>query len=64
MGYRNHFGHPKPDVVARYEARHIRLLRTDETGAIALFVENNSLTVTSARARFPHYWEEALSPQP
>ncbi len=64
VGYRNHFGHPKPDVVARYEARHIRLLRTDETGAIALFVENNSLTVTSARARFPHYWEEALSPQP
>ncbi len=62
VGYRNHFGHPKPDVVARYEARQIRLLRTDETGAIALSVEGNALTVASARARFPHYWADASEP--
>ena len=64
VGYRNHFGHPKPEVVARYQAREIRLLRTDESGAIALAVEKNTLTVTRARARFPHYWEEALPPLP
>ncbi len=59
VGYRNHFGHPKPEVMARYQERNIRLLRTDETGAVALSVEKNRLTVTGARARFPHYWEEA-----
>jgi competence protein ComEC len=32
-GYRNRFGHPAPDVVARYEARGITLLRTDRCGA-------------------------------
>ncbi len=63
VGYRNHFGHPKPQVVARYQERHIELLRTDQTGAIALAVENNRLVVTTARSRFPHYWEE-LTPLP
>jgi len=64
VGYRNHFGHPKPEVVARYQARQIHLLRTDESGAIALAVEKNALTVTRARARFPHYWEEPPTPSP
>ena len=64
VGYRNHFGHPKPEVVARYQERNIRLLRTDEAGAIALSVEKNALTVTGVRARFPHYWEDAPNAQP
>ncbi|MDE2258850.1 MAG: DNA internalization-related competence protein ComEC/Rec2 [Betaproteobacteria bacterium] len=64
VGYRNHFGHPKPAVVARYQERQIQWLRTDQTGAIALTVEKNRLTVTPARSRFPHYWEEGLTPLP
>jgi len=33
-GYRNRFGHPAADVVARYEARRVELVRTDRCGAI------------------------------
>ena len=31
--YRSRYGHPAPDVVARYEARGIEVLRTDRCGA-------------------------------
>jgi len=31
--YRSRFGHPAPDVVARYEEKGIKLLRTDRCGA-------------------------------
>ncbi|MDE1941747.1 MAG: DNA internalization-related competence protein ComEC/Rec2 [Betaproteobacteria bacterium] len=57
VGYRNHFGHPKPEVVARYDDRRIASLRTDQTGAVAIAVENRHLSLTTARGRFPHYWE-------
>src|SRR5258708_22807331 len=33
-GYRNRFGHPRPDIVARYEAASSRLLRTAYEGAV------------------------------
>ncbi len=56
VGYRNHFGHPKPDVVARYDARHIRWLRTDQTGAVTVKIENHRIGVSTAREQFPHYW--------
>lgn len=35
-GYRSRFGHPAPDVVARYEARGIALRRSDRCGALTL----------------------------
>lgn len=57
VGYRNHFGHPKPDVVARYDERRIASLRTDQTGAVTVAVENRRLSLSTARGRFPHYWE-------
>jgi competence protein ComEC len=34
-GYRNRYGHPARDVVARYEARGIALVRSDRCGAWA-----------------------------
>ncbi len=60
VGYRNHFGHPKPDVMARYTARHIVPLRTDETGAVSVAVEGGQITLATARTRFPHYWQAPL----
>jgi competence protein ComEC len=33
-GYRNRFGHPAPDVLARYEARDIRVIATPQCGAL------------------------------
>ncbi len=32
-GYRSRFGHPAPDVVARYEARGVQVVRSDTCGA-------------------------------
>lgn len=32
-GYRSRFGHPAPDVVARYQSQGIDLIRTDQCGA-------------------------------
>ena len=36
VGYRNRFGHPRPDVVARYEASGAIQQRTDVAGALSL----------------------------
>ena len=33
-GYRNRFGHPRPEVVARYDAAGVRTYRTDYDGAL------------------------------
>jgi len=35
-GYRSRFGHPAPDVVARYQQRGVTLLRSDPCGALTL----------------------------
>ena len=33
-GYRNRFGHPRPEVVARYQALAVRLVQTPQCGAV------------------------------
>ena len=56
-GYRNRFGHPRPDIVARYTAVGARVVRTDLEGAIALtFTEGRTLAPESARAHRARYW--------
>src|SRR4029079_684809 len=35
-GYRNRFGHPRPEIVARYTDAEARLFRTDLDGAVTL----------------------------
>jgi competence protein ComEC len=64
VGYRNRFGHPKPDVVQRYAERPIQLLRTDANGAVHVSIEKRALGVSTERARFPHYWEDVARPFP
>lgn len=36
VGYRNRFNHPHPEVVERYRAQGVRLLRTDLDGALSV----------------------------
>ena len=56
-GYRNRFGHPDPDVVARYAARGIELVRTDYTGAAQWrFAADGSVEQRSWRAIAARYW--------
>ncbi len=59
VGYRNRFGHPKADVVARYAAQASpRLWRTDRDGAIALVLDDQGVTAEAQRQRHPRYWHE------
>jgi len=58
VGYRNRFGHPKPEVMARYQALGSQTLRSDHDGAIVLeFTHGQRPQVIRWRAVEPHYWE-------
>jgi len=62
-GYRNRFGHPKPEIVERYSNRGIRVLRTDDEGAIELRLNSEGPRAQGYRARDRHYWREAPQPE-
>ena len=53
VGYRNSFGHPRPDILERYASS--RLWRTDSDGAIRVEL-GNSVRVTAWRQVRPRYW--------
>jgi competence protein ComEC len=57
-GYRNRFGHPHPDVVARYRARGIALHETAREGAIRVAIDaaGNIEPVEGWRARQRRFW--------
>lgn len=52
--YRSRFGHPAPDVVARYEERRIEVVRTDRCGAWSW--RSDQLQGRCERAERPRYW--------
>lgn len=57
VGYRNRFGHPKPDVVARYAARGSGLLRSDTAGAIRFVLGlDGPVAPQEFRKQNPRYW--------
>jgi competence protein ComEC len=56
-GWRNRFGHPKPEVVARYHAAGSRLLRTDESGAITVRLRAGGPAVSRWRDLHRRYWQ-------
>ncbi len=58
VGYRNRFGHPRADVMARYREAGSRLLRTDETGAVQMRFEAGSLQIVAQRESARRYWHE------
>ena len=70
VGYRNRFQHPKPDVVARYQALNAQLLQSDTAGAIEITVPSSGvIDVQSYRKQNPRYWRglppgESLSGHP
>jgi competence protein ComEC len=56
-GYRNRFGHPDPEVVARYAERGIELVRTDHAGATQWrFGPDGTMQIRSSRAIAVRYW--------
>jgi competence protein ComEC len=59
-GYRNRFGHPRPDVVARYDNAGIRSYRTDHDGALTFaFAPDAPQAPRSERDDDRRYWREA-----
>ena len=59
-GYRNKFGHPKPEVVDRYRAVGSELLRSDEDGAIVVDMDAENFTIERYRKSHARYWTQAF----
>jgi competence protein ComEC len=56
-GYQNRFGHPRPDIVSRYAAASVHMIRTDFAGAVTLaFVPDAALVPALARDQRRRYW--------
>jgi competence protein ComEC len=49
LGADNRFGHPAPEVEARYAARGVAFLRTDRCGAVTVTLRRDRLAVATAR---------------
>jgi len=45
-GAENPYGHPSPELLARLEAAHVRILRTDRNGAIQALTNGDNLEVS------------------
>jgi len=59
-GYRNRFGHPRPEIVARYAAAGIVRYRTDRDGALSFaFAPGSDLVPAAERERNRRYWHAA-----
>lgn len=58
-GYRNRFGHPKAEVVERYQAIGSTLLRSDEDGAILVEMDAQQFTVARHRQGHVRYWQQS-----
>jgi competence protein ComEC len=56
-GYRNHFGHPKPEVVERYRVLGSRLYRSDFDGAVLLRFETGGVSAQTYRQEHLRYWQ-------
>ncbi|MGQ3089361.1 DNA internalization-related competence protein ComEC/Rec2 [Methylophilus sp.] len=58
VGYLNRFGHPKAEVLSRYQAQDTQILRSDRDGAVVMdFLSGQQPLVKRWRQVEPHYWE-------
>jgi competence protein ComEC len=55
-GYRNRFGHPAREVLERYAAAGVRVLRTDLDGAVQVLLTKEGVHLTTQRSLSPRYW--------
>ena len=55
-GYRNRFGHPNAEVLERYAALRVKVLRTDRDGAITVRIGGAGLGSELERERARRYW--------
>ncbi len=62
VGYRNRYRHPKAEIVERYRQRGIRMLRSDQAGAVRVD-SYPSLRVSGWRCEQRRYWRPAQCAQ-
>jgi competence protein ComEC len=55
-GYLNRFGHPRANVLARYDAHAIPVLRNDRNGAIIVTMSGHGIDVERYRDSHRRYW--------
>jgi len=56
VGYRNRFGHPKDEVLARYAATGTQLWRTDRDGAVRIMLAGEGVALSGWRHERRRYW--------
>jgi competence protein ComEC len=47
LGYLNHFHFPAPEVIQRYRADGVQVLRTDDDGAVSVVADRNAYSLTT-----------------
>lgn len=57
-GYRNRFGHPNPEVVARYRTLGSLGYRSDQHGAMRMAFDENGISVDAWRKTRQRYWQQ------
>ena len=60
-GYRNSFGHPKKEILERYQAINSELLRSDQDGAILVEMDAQNFKVERYRKTHIRYWHHNYS---
>ncbi len=55
-GYRNQFGHPHSDVLARYQAMNAQYFSSADSGAITVSLTHGVWQVQALRQTNSHYW--------
>ena len=59
-GYRNRFGHPHADVLARYRERAVAIYRTDRDGAVIVDLPaQGGVQLRRHRDVYRRYWHDA-----
>ncbi len=58
VGHRNRYGHPHPEVMARYRASGVEVARTDREGAVEVRLARGGITVSRAVETERRYWRE------
>lgn len=60
VGYRNRFGHPHPQVLARFRDLDANILRSDASGLIRLTFGEAGVVASEYRPSHRRYWHAAL----
>lgn len=59
VGYRNRFGHPRPNIVTRYGEWETQMFRSDGDGAVTFNFTSAGITSTREREMRKRYWHGA-----